>query len=194
MQGFIIPSVPFAERRIIEMNIFLFGISNVGKTTTGRILARELGYRFFDTDEEVKSRYNTTLEDFVKSVWPYERDKIRGKILGDIVQLHENTVVAVTPMYYSIWFNKYLKRDDVLAIELQDAPEHVFARLVFSDENDNVYRDDEYRDAHAAYYLKEIKKDITFYKRSFSKITSKYQMNNASPEEVARGLIETYGL
>ena len=28
------------------MNIFLFGISNVGKTTTGRILARELGYGY----------------------------------------------------------------------------------------------------------------------------------------------------
>ena len=176
------------------MNIFLFGISNVGKTTTGRLLAQELGYRFFDTDEEVKSRYHTKLEHFVNTVSHYERDQIRGEILGDILALQQNTVVAVTPMCYSIWFNKYLKRDDVLAIELQDTPESVFDRLVFSDENDRVYRDDKYRDAHAAYYLKDIKKDITFYKRSFSKITNKYQMNHRSPEEVVKGLIETYGL
>ena len=110
------------------------------------------------------------------------------------MDLQEDTVVAVTPMYYSIWFNKYLKRDDVLAIELQDTPESIFDRLVFSDENDQEYRDDEYRDAHASYYLKEIKKDITFHKRPFSKITNKYQMNHRSPEEVVKGLIETYGL
>ena len=110
------------------------------------------------------------------------------------MDLQEDTVVAVTPMCYSIWFNKYLKRDDVLAIELQDTPESVFDRLVFSDENDRVYRDDKYRDAHAAYYLNDIKEDITFYKRSFSKITNKYQMNHRSPEEVVKGLIETYGL
>ena len=41
------------------------------------------------------------------------------------MDLQEDTVVAVTPMYYSIWFNKYLKRDDVLAIELQDTPESI---------------------------------------------------------------------
>ena len=146
------------------MNIFLFGISNVGKTTTGRLLAQELGYRFFDMDEEVKSRYHTTLEHFVHTVSRYERDQIRGEILGDILALQQNTVVAITPMCYSIWFNKYLKRDD------------------------------EYRDAHAAYYLNDIKEDITFYKRSFSKITNKYQMNHGTPEEVVRGLIETYGL
>ncbi len=120
--------------------------------------------------------------------------KYAVRFSGDILALQQNTVVAVTPMCYSICFNKYLKRDDVLAIELQDIPESVFDRLVFSDENDRVYRDDEYRDAHAAYYLNDIKEDITFYKRSFSKITNKYQMNHRSPEEVVKGLIETYGL
>lgn len=60
------------------MNILLFGISNVGKTTIGGILAQKLGYVFFDLDEEVKKRHHITLEQFVNTVWPYERSDPRG--------------------------------------------------------------------------------------------------------------------
>lgn len=35
--------------------------------------------------------------------------------------------------------------ENVIAIELQDSKEHIFERLVFSDENDNAYKDDEYK-------------------------------------------------
>lgn len=36
------------------MKILIFGVSNVGKTTTGEILANKLGYKFYDLDDEVK--------------------------------------------------------------------------------------------------------------------------------------------
>lgn len=153
-----------------EVNILLFGISNVGKSTTGRLLA------------------------FVHTVWPYERDKIRGEIIGKILQDQCHKVIAVTPMHYTRCFSKYLERDDLLAIELQDTPENIFERLVFNDENDQIYKDDEYRDAHRAYYLKEIKQDITYYKKSFSRIANKFQMNNETPEEVVRHLMEQFNL
>ena len=176
------------------MNILLFGISNVGKTTTGRLLAGKLGYKFYDMDEEVKSCLHITLEEFVNTIWPYERDKIRGKILENLVPRPENKVIAVTPMYYSRWFHKYLQRDDVLAVELQDAPEHIFSRLVFSDENDQVYKDDKYRDAHASHYLGEIKKDITYYRKAFSKITNKLNIDGDSPEKVVERLMKQFNL
>lgn len=176
------------------MNILLFGVSNVGKTTTGQLLASKLGYKFYDMDEEVKSYLHVTLEEFVNTVWPYERDKIRGEILGKLILRQEDKVIAVTAMYYSRWFSKYLLRDDVMAIELQDSPEHIFSRLVFSDENDQVYKDDEYRDAHAAYYLREIKKDITYYRKAFSKITNKVNMDSDPPEKVVERLIEQFDL
>lgn len=36
------------------MKILLFGISNVGKTTIGKLLSRKLEYDFDDLDEEIK--------------------------------------------------------------------------------------------------------------------------------------------
>ena len=47
------------------MKILLFGISNVGKTTIGTMLAKQLGYSFYDLDEEVKKEFKMTLEEFV---------------------------------------------------------------------------------------------------------------------------------
>ncbi len=36
------------------MNILLFGVSNVGKSVTGKLLAQRLEYDFYDLDDEVK--------------------------------------------------------------------------------------------------------------------------------------------
>ena len=36
------------------MNILIFGISNVGKTSVGKLIASKLNYDFYDLDEEIK--------------------------------------------------------------------------------------------------------------------------------------------
>ena len=179
------------------MNVMLFGLSNVGKTTVGRILAEKLGYNFYDLDEEVRKSYRMTNQEFIDTYWlRNERDRRRGLLIGEILDRYGNKVIAVTPMYYSSFFSKYLKkRDDIIGIELQDTPENIFNRLIFTDENDQVYEDSvEYREKHKAYYLKDIKKDITYYKKSFEKVENKFQINNDPPEVVADRLITEFGL
>ena len=61
------------------MTIYLFGVSNVGKTTTGRLLAKVLDYIFYDLDEEVKQYFGVTLEEFVNTGTLRERDRKRGE-------------------------------------------------------------------------------------------------------------------
>nr|WP_160278432.1 hypothetical protein [uncultured Schaedlerella sp.] len=43
--------------------------------------------------------------------------------------------------------------NDVLTIDLLDTPEYIFERLDFSNEDDEVYEDNEYKNAHKNYYM-----------------------------------------
>lgn len=176
------------------MTILLFGISCVGKTTTGEKLAQRLGFDFFDLDEEVKEHFQITLEEFVQTGWLYERDQKRGQVLGKIMEKPQDKVVAIAPMYYARNFNKFLSWPDVLAIELQDLPEHVFDRIVFSDEEDRIYHDDEYKNQHREHYLSEVKKDITHYKRAFAKVENKFRINNDPVDTVVERIIKEYSI
>lgn len=41
----------FTKEKVSDMNILLFGVTNVGKTTTGQIMADILEIEFYDVDE-----------------------------------------------------------------------------------------------------------------------------------------------
>lgn len=169
----------------------LFGVSNVGKTVTGEKLAEKLNYSFIDLDEEIKKRYQTTLEKFMQEhPFSYERGQIKGKLLKDLLKEYkDNIVIAVSPIYYARFFNSLINLENVIAIELQDSEEHIFERLVFSDENDNVYKDDEYKEEHKEYYINDIHEDIVYVRNVFKKIKNKYFINNRSVDQVVDELM-----
>ena len=72
------------------MKILLFGVSNVGKTTTGMLLAERLGFTFCDIDEEVKKCMDMTLEEFVHTADLRWRDQKRGRIIKELIKSEEN--------------------------------------------------------------------------------------------------------
>ncbi len=176
------------------MNIILFGITNVGKTVTGQLLAAKLHYDFYDLDEEVKKFMGTTLEEFVHTGSLFDRDQIRCQLINSITQTKTDKVLAVTPLSHIDGIRHLFFAGDSLAIELRDAPEHIFNRLVFSDENDHIYEDDEYKNRHRDYYISEIRKDIAWYGRIYSDIKNKFNMKGNPPETVAEQLIRKYRL
>ena len=47
------------------MKILLFGVSNVGKTTVGKLLSEKLAFGFYDLDEEIKTYYGISLEEWL---------------------------------------------------------------------------------------------------------------------------------
>ena len=123
------------------MKILLFGITNVGKSTIGKLLSEKLNYEFDDLDEEIKRRYGKIDAFMNKYPWTYERHKERGKILSDIVNKYDdNVVIAVSSIFYVRCFSKLLEDENILAIELQDKLENILKRLVYADEDDNVFR------------------------------------------------------
>ena len=45
------------------MIVLIFGMSNIGKSTTGKILAEKLGYHYFDVDDGIKEKYHMSMQD-----------------------------------------------------------------------------------------------------------------------------------
>lgn len=171
------------------MKILIFGISNVGKTTCGELLSKKLGYTFFDLDEEIRKYYNTTLEDFVSSSNLLERDKKRGIVAENIVIGNDDIVFSISPITYLDYFDNVLNNPEVLAIELTDTVENVFNRLVFSDENDEIYEDREYCEKNKDYYMRDLYEDLIWYGKVYKKIENKYFMDGKTPQEVVDDLI-----
>ena len=176
---------------LYNMKILLFGISNVGKTTIGKILSKKLNYDFDDIDDEIKRRYGR-IENFkLEYIWDYERHKEKGKILKEMVKKYEdNVIIAVSPIFYFRFFSSLLKEKDVLIIELQDKPECVLERIEDLDENENAYRIEIIDEQERKYFLSEIKKDITYYKRIYAKIPYKFDMNGQDAETIAQRLVK----
>ncbi|MDO4331370.1 MAG: shikimate kinase [Eubacteriales bacterium] len=176
------------------MNILLFGVSNVGKSVTGELLASRLNYQFYDLDEEVKNKLGITLETFVSSGTLLERDLIRCSIINSLISIPSDKVIAVTPLTHIVPIRHLFSEKDVLAIELLDSAENIFDRLVFSDENDNIYKDDEYKNRHKNYYLNDIRKDLEWYGSVYSVIKHKFDMDGRDTAGVTEALIQKYHL
>ena len=68
------------------MTILLFGVSNVGKSTVGELLAHKLNFDFYDLDDEIKKKFNVSLEQFVSTGSLQERDKKRCRHLRTLVK------------------------------------------------------------------------------------------------------------
>jgi shikimate kinase len=176
------------------MNIALFGVSNVGKTVIGRLLAKKLEYSFYDLDEEVKKHMKVTLEEFVKTGSLLYRDQIRCKLIDNLTKKQDNKVLAITPLSHIKSIRYLFSSEDTLAIYLQDTAENIFERLVFSDENDCVYEDNEYKNANRLYYLSDIQDDLFWYGMVFSEIKNIFNMEGNSPDVVVDEIIKRYHL
>lgn len=176
------------------MNLILFGVSNVGKSVTGQLLATRLGFDFYDLDDEVVKYMGSTIEEFVHIGTLAYRDQIRCQLINRITQLENNKVLAVTPLSYIGSIRHLFSSDDTLAILLQDSAQHIFDRLVFSDEHDRIYKDVEYKNRHRDYYISAIQKDISWYGGIYSKIKCRFHMDGNPPEVVVDQIIRTYHL
>ena len=80
------------------MIIYLVGISCVGKTTIGKMLADNIGFSFCDLDHEVQKYYNKPIEQIQNEclTMGHFRQKA-SKVLGFLFEKTDNLVIAGTP-------------------------------------------------------------------------------------------------
>ena len=141
-----------------------------------------------------REEFQMTLEEFVHIENLRWRNQKRGRIIKKILSKEENMVFVISPISYTDNFGKRITEGNILSIELVDTPADIFDRLVFSDTDDTIYKDDDYKNRD--YYMSDIKADLEWYGNVYSKIgvKNRFEINNDSPKTAVKRLIKEYGL
>ena len=171
------------------MIIAFFGITCVGKTTIGKIVANELQYDFFDLDAEMKSYYNDTILGIQRGCFGDALDAKKATVLKYILSgCGDRAVIAMSSIYYTVKYKLMFRNNKVFSILLQDSPENIVKRMVYTDDLDIVIKNPE-RDYKAE--LKDIRYFISRYKKAFDRIEHKYDIAGNTADAAANEIIET---
>src|SRR5690554_5912434 len=84
------------------MKIVLVGYMGSGKSTVGKLLAKELGYSFLDLDEVLENRMESSISDIFKSKGEVFFRKKEHQLLKDVLLEESNFVLSTgggTPCY-----------------------------------------------------------------------------------------------
>ena len=171
------------------MIIAFHGVTCVGKTTIGKIIADQLRYNFFDLDAEMISYYNDTIENIQRGCLGDGYDEKKARALKNILKKCGDTaVIAVSPIYYAVKYKIMFRDYSVFSIVLHDAPENIVNRLVFTDENDVVIENPV---RNRKEELSDIKYFISRYKNAFGRIEHHYKIAGKAAVDAANDIINT---
>ena len=112
----------------MKRNIFITGFSGSGKTTTGREVARTLGWRFVDIDEEIVAAAGRSIEEIFSrggegAFRDLEHDRLAEVCRG------RDQVVSTGGGVVAFERNRRLMSESGLVVCLEAAPEVLYRRL-----------------------------------------------------------------
>ena len=112
----------------VKRNIFITGFSGSGKTTVGREVARTLGWRFVDVDEEIVAAAGRSIEDiFARDGETAFRDMEHAR-LAEVCR-DEEQVVSTGGGVVAFERNRRLMSESGIVVCLEAAPEVLYRRL-----------------------------------------------------------------
>ncbi|MFH0851873.1 MAG: shikimate kinase [Candidatus Peregrinibacteria bacterium] len=169
------------------MRVFITGVSCVGKTTIGAILASRMGCRFFDLDVEIERFFKTSIERLRNrflTVESFRNEAARAlmHILGHPES--RNCVIALPPSGLMGRYLRVLKRAGGTIVVLTDKPENILNRISFYD-IDSRPIEKQLTEREKLLYLREIKKDITYYRKSYDRAGLRVDISGLAPEAAA---------
>lgn len=169
------------------MRVFLTGVGCVGKTTVGLRLAEIMGLNFFDLDTEIELFFGMSIEQLQQKYWmPHDFRKETSKALSSILDKpdSQHAVIALPPSGLMGGYLAVIRKIQGLKVTLLDKPERILDRIVFYDV-DSRPMDKQLTDEELPLYLKEIKKDITYFKKSYTRADLQVSIEDMDVEQAA---------
>jgi shikimate kinase len=170
------------------MKVLLTGVACVGKSTTGAELASLLGVPFFDLDTEVEAFYRDSiprLQARFLTTNNYRRKACR--VLTDVLSQADTTkcVIALPPSGLRPPYWNVVKESGSTVVVMRDDAANILNRIVFFDDDSRPIRKELTPDEREL-YLDDIKKDMRYFARSYSKADVSVHINGLGPVEAAK--------
>lgn len=174
------------------MRVYLVGVTCVGKTTVGRLLAKRLGYEFLDFDEETKREFKKPLLALHKEAFNNKgyRD-LTKPLLARLLREHpSDVVIAMPPGGLFREYKSILDRDhpDVVTVWMRDSAENILKRIIFTDDYDNLITEPVVNEENEWWYYEDIRQDLAYYRRTHSKAAVHFDVAGRDAEEAAEAL------
>jgi len=151
------------------MRVLLVGVGCVGKTTIGANLARRLGCAFFDLGKEIESHFGASIERLqARFLTDYSYRKECSVVLKRIVNDHPDSVIALVPSGLRDAYLRVVRKVPCVTVAIEDKPENILERITFYD-IDSKLIEKHLTEEEKRLYLREIKKDITYFKKSYQR-------------------------
>ena len=169
------------------MRIFVTGISCVGKTTIGSILATIFGYRFFDLDEEIERFFGTSIERLQnKFLTTHSYRNEASKALVHILAQpdSQDCVIALPSSGLMGGYLRVVKKAAGTTVVLTDGPENILERITFYD-IDSRPIEKQLTQKERRLYLREIKKDITYFRKTYDRADVQVDISGLDAKEAA---------
>jgi len=175
------------------VRLFVTGVACVGKTTIGRRAATLMGLTFFDLDHEVETFFNTSIERLQgRFLTPHSYSSEAAKALLHLLARPESrhSVIALPPSGLMGGYLRAVKRSAGLVVALWDEPANILERITFYDiDSRPIERRLSPGEQHL--YLREIKKDITYFGRTYARAHLRINIAGLDVEAAARKLKES---
>lgn len=174
------------------MRIYIVGISCVGKSTIGELLAEKLNYKFVDFDWEVERRMGEHITHIKNRHFNGDgyRDEVKF-ILEDLLLENKDDIVIVMPPggLFRQYSNILRSHPDVITIAFKDKAKHILERLTFYDD-DSVQIFNVVNDRNRPLYYKEIVGDIEYFNRTYKKADIKFFLNGRNANDSVEALLK----
>jgi len=170
-----------------NMRIFITGVGCVGKTTIGSILSSRLGYCFFDLDEEVERFFGTSIERLQNkflTIHSYRNEAAKALIHILAQANSRDCVIALPPSGLMGGFLRVVKKAAEISVVLTDTPENILNRITFYDIDSRLIKK-RLTQKERRLYLREIKKDITYFRKTYDRADMQVDIFGLDAEESA---------